>query len=205
MSKSRIGLVVLAATSILIAVVSYRFLFIGLADAFVGMEGHIAARPIALVVHVSLSPVALGIAFIQFLPSLRAAHPAWHRWTGRVYGVAVLLGGVSGLVLAVGASGGPVASWGFGLLSMLWLAVTAHAVGLAMRGRYDAHRAWMVRSFAMTFAAVTLRLYLPVLMFGFQIDYQEASQWLAWVSWVPNLLLAEYWLSRKQRLGALAA
>lgn len=188
-----------ATLAVLVALVSYRFLFLDLSAAFPDMLGHIAERPLAFALHIVASPVALALGLLQFSSRLRSRRPAVHRWSGRAYALAVLAGGLAGLILAPGVSGGPVAAWGFGLLAVIWIAVTGQAVRSAMAARFVAHRRWMIRSYALTFGAVTFRLYLP-LFFGLGgMDYAQASVWIAWLSWLPNLLLAEWWLAREGR------
>ena len=76
----------------------------------------------------SLAPLALVLGSMQLLPWLRSKHPVVHRWTGRLYGVSVLLAGVSGLVVASGVSGVLSAPIGFGVLSVLVLVATARGV-----------------------------------------------------------------------------
>jgi len=52
----------------------------------------------------------------------------------------------------------------------------------------------MIRSWALTLSAVTLRLYLsaiPVL----GLDFVDAYRAISFLCWVPNLLLAEAWLA----------
>ncbi|MEZ5660921.1 MAG: DUF2306 domain-containing protein [Burkholderiaceae bacterium] len=193
---SRRWLITKAVSSVLVALVSYRFLFLGLAPAFQELTAQISAAPLAFLIHVAASPIALAVGAIQFFPAMRARRPALHRWLGRVYGLAILAGGLAGLVMAPTSVGGPVAGWGFGLLAVIWVAVTAQAVRLAMAGRFAEHRRWMIRSYALTFAAVTLRLYLP-LFFANGYDYAQASVWLAWLAWIPNLLAVEWWLRRQ--------
>ena len=52
----------------------------------------------------------------------------------------------------------------------------------------------MVRSFAMTFGAVTLRLYLPIApIMGY--DFMAAYVAISWLAWVPNLMVAELYLN----------
>ena len=82
---------------------------------------------------------------------------------GRIYlGVGVLIGGIAGLIMSTHAFGGTPARLGFGTLAVVWLFTGARAY-LAIRGGDVAtHRRWMVRNFSLTFAAVTLRLYLPI-------------------------------------------
>jgi len=180
--------------SLAIALISYRFLALGLEISFPDMLGHIANNKLWFTLHVAASPVALAFGLIQFLPRLRNNRPALHRWSGRVYGIAVLIGGLSGLMLAVGFVERPIAAVGFGALAVLWLGTTANAIRLAMLGRLHEHRRWMIRSYALTAAAITLRLALPFFFFLGGMDYAEASTYVAWVCWVPNLLLAEWYL-----------
>jgi hypothetical protein len=112
------------------------------------------------------------------------------------------VGGTAGLALGLGSSAGPIAQSGFSLLALAWLAITANALRLAIAGRYIEHRRWMIRSFSLTFAAVTLRLYLPVAP-ALGLDFLDAYRAIAWVSWVPNLLVAELYLSRGVRRPAI--
>lgn len=199
---SRPRFILAAILSVLVAVSSFRFLLLPMAEAFPGMLGHLAERQTAFYGHVVASPIALAAGALQFWPRLRARRPALHRWTGRIYAVAILIGGVSGMALAFRAEGGPIAGWGFGVLSVLWLVFTAQAVRLAMAGRYAEHRTWMIRSFALTFAAATLRLQLGI-AFAAGADYAPTSQWLAWTAWVPNLIFAEWLIRRPLRRRAV--
>ncbi|NOX74203.1 MAG: DUF2306 domain-containing protein [Alphaproteobacteria bacterium] len=196
MTLSRPTIWFIATTSLLVALLSYRFLALDLMQAFAGMEQHILNRKTAFLAHITASPIALVLGVLQFSSHLRRRRPRLHRLLGRLYALAILVGGVSGLIMAFGAIGGPVAGWGFGLLAVLWIGVTARAIRLAMQRRIADHRRWMMRSFALTFAAVTLRLYLPVFMAS-GVDYATASIYVAWLCWVPNLLIVEYVLRRE--------
>jgi len=148
--------------------------------------------------------VALALMPFQFWKGLRARRPQVHRWIGRTYGLCILLAGVGSLLMAVGTEAGPVAGVGFGLLAVLWLGSTGYGIWLAQQGRIAEHQRWMIRSAALTFAAVTLRVYLPFL---FMTLGEEAGYTLvAWLCWVPNLVVAEWLLLRPARQSsALAA
>jgi hypothetical protein len=92
--------------------------------------------------------------------------------------------------------GGFVAHVGFGMLAVLWLYSTAMA-WIRIRARDQvAHRRWMIRSYALTLAAVALRLYLPVTAL-LQIPFEEAYQAVSWFCWVPNLIVAEWIILRR--------
>lgn len=196
MVRNRILFFTSVVFSFLIALMSYRFLFMDLNLAFPEMPGHILDRKMIFIAHISASPVALVLGSVNLWERRRKKRPTAYRWTGRVYAVAILIGGLSGLGLAIGASGGTVATFGFGILSILWMGSTAQAVRFAMARDFKAHRRWMIRSFALTFAAVTLRLYLPVFMIFGEMTYAQASVWVAWLCWIPNLALAEWWVRR---------
>jgi len=74
-----------------------------------------------------------------------------------------------------------------------WIVTTGMAVRLILRGDAQAHRRWMIRSFALTAAAITLRMYLP-LIFVFHCPFSVGYPAIAWLCWVPNLLGAEVYL-----------
>jgi Predicted membrane protein (DUF2306) len=180
---------------LLVALASWRFLVFGVELTMPFVAYHALERPIAFYLHVGLAPVALALLPFQFWQGLRQRRPDLHRWLGRAYGFAILLSGLGGVKMAVETTAGPVAGLGFGVLALLWLGATGRGIWLAIQGRIADHRRWMIRSGALTFAAVTLRLYLPLL---FAILGEEAGYTLvAWACWVPNLLVAEWLLRRK--------
>jgi len=158
-----------------------------------------AAGLATLVLHATSAAVALLIGPFQFLPRIRARHRRLHRWMGRIYCLACLVGGVAGAALAWGTTSGPVARYGFGGLAILWLACTSLAWASAVSADFAKHRMWMIRSFALTLAAVTLRIYLPLSMVA-GIPFETAYPIIAWIAWVPNLAVAEWWLRRTPRL-----
>ena len=148
-----------------------------------------------LSIHVAGAITALVLGLLQFLPALRRGKGPPHRWIGRVYVAGCLVGGMAGLILAPGSSAGPIASAGFGSLAVAWLAVTILGWRAAMQGRFTAHRNWMIRSWALTLAAVTLRLYLPLVMI-LDLPFLPWYRAISFLAWVPNLLAAELWLRR---------
>ncbi len=178
------------------AVAVYGFLPLG-AAVHPDMRATFEAQRAGIYVHVFASAVALTLGPLQFSARLRARRPALHRWSGRLYlGVGVLVGGLAGLFMAAHAFGGVTARLGFACLAIGWLYTGLRAY-LAIRARdIVSHRRWMVRNFALTFAAVTLRLWLPAAMasgIAFELSYPV----IAWLCWVPNLVVAEYLFNRK--------
>jgi len=196
LSYVRNGLLWLFCLSV--ALVSWRFM-VGGVEATMGFVAyHAALRPLAFYAHVILAPVALALVPFQLWQGLRDRHGAIHRLLGRVYGISVFASGLGGLTLAATTTAGPVAAFGFGFLAVFWLATTALGIWFAMRGDYEAHRQWMTRSIALTLSAVTLRLYLPIPML-FDLDFAQGYTAIAWLCWVPNLLLAEFLIRQRSR------
>lgn len=154
--------------------------------------------PLGLQIHIAASGVAMLVGAFQFNRSLRTRAPTVHRWTGRTYAVACIVGGLSGGAIALFSSSGPVAGWGFFILAVLWVPFTAMGWISATKRDFPAHERWMIRSFALTFGAVTLRLYLPI--GAMTVGFETAYPIIAWIAWVPNLIVAEMWIASRRRL-----
>ena len=148
-----------------------------------------------LLFHAGGGVVALLLGAWSFWGAFRNRYLGLHRWMGRVYLSAVLVGGTAGLYMALTAFGGLPTRAGFLSLALLWLATGAAAYVRIRQGEVEAHREWMIRNYALTFSAVTLRLWLPALM-SFGHDFPAAYTTVAWLCWVPNLLFAELLVSR---------
>lgn len=184
------------ALSILIAFASWRFMIGGVALTMEHVAYHADLRPIAFFAHVGLAPVALVLTPFQMWAGLRARRPALHRWMGRACAGAIVLSGLGGLVMAFGTTAGPVAALGFGALAVIWLGCLGMGVAHAIGGRIALHRRWMIRTAAMTFAAVTLRVQIPLALDVLGLPFEDAYPAIAWAAWVPNLLIAEWVLRR---------
>ena len=186
-------------SSALIAVASWRYLVPGAPGGAPPILENSFTRYGALTVHAGAASTALLVGPFQFLAGLRTRRTGVHRWTGRLYVLACLVGGVSGAVLAAGARTGLPSTIGFGTLAVVWLFSTWRAYDLARQGRIAEHRRWMIRSFALTFAAVTLRLYLPFVFLS-PLGYDNGYRVVSFACWIPNLVVAEMLVRRRSPL-----
>ena len=183
-----------------------------LADDGVGLSGNYADRAlivqVAFYAHIVGGAVALVVGPFQFWRGLRGRAPRVHRWLGRIYLGGVLLGGVAGLVIAPFNQAGWVGFFGFGALGVLWLVTGWRAYRAIRRRDLAGHQAWMIRNYALTYAAVTLRIWLPLLImaplltgapFDFESAFANAYAAVPFLAWLPNLIVAE-WLIRRRGL-----
>ncbi|MBL8552292.1 MAG: DUF2306 domain-containing protein [Hyphomonadaceae bacterium] len=189
-----------------VALYGLRYVFLGPSIAPPNIASNATPVPHALILHAAGAGIALLVGPWQFIAGLRAKAPRVHRWIGRTYACACIFGGLAGLALAPFSSAGPIAQSGFTLLALAWLATTSLGWRAALARDFAAHQDWMLRSFALAFAAVTLRLYTPIPYFT-GLDPDEAYRWIAWLCWIPNLVLVELWLRarRAARIGAASA
>ena len=156
------------------------------------MKANFIAHSTGIYIHAFASITALVLGPFQFSTRLRDEHRDLHRWLGRIYlTVGVLVGGLAGLYMSQYAYGGPVARFGFAALALSWLYTGLRAYLAIRRRAIDEHRKWMVRNFALTFAAVTLRIYLPASVAA-GVEFAVAYAVIAWWCWVPNVIFAEW-------------
>jgi len=168
------------------------------------LKEKLAGTCIATWMHLAGGAGAIVAGPWQFRAGFRDRHLQWHRALGRAYAACVAVSGVSGLRLAAAAEGGLAAQLGFGLLGGAWLATLAMALRAIRSRDLRRHRAWMIRNYSLTFAAVMLRLYLPLAALA-GIPFLSAYRVVAWICWLPNLAVAEFLLRRPMEHAAAAA
>ena len=156
-----------------------------------------------LMLHIGGGVVALTLGPWQFVSRLRTRRPAVHRFIGRVYLISVLAAGIGGLLLAPKALAGPIGPLGFATLAVLLLLTSVVAYISIRRGLVTRHRAWMTRSYALIFTAVTFRLWIGALSAA-GLPFNQVYGSGAWTSWMINLLVAELLIARTQNRIAAA-
>ncbi|MEV0192277.1 DUF2306 domain-containing protein [Kitasatospora purpeofusca] len=182
----------------------------------VGLAPTYADRPFAVqaafYVHIVTSGIALAVGPFQFVRAIRRRFPRVHRWIGRGYVAAVGLGSAAALVMCCFNSVAFAGFFGFGSLAVLWGWTTYRGYRAARAGDFAAHEAWMIRSFALTFAAPTLRLWFGVLILvqvlaggaaGGDVEQIVGRAYAAvpFLCWLPNLVVAELMVRRRDLPG----
>lgn len=199
--KSKIPIIVVAVMAILMGL--YPLIYLSL-DENVGFLSSKSVEVLGSNIwmtcfyfHIIFGGISLLTGWSQFIPKWRNKYLKTHRKLGLVYLASVTLGGISGFYMALFANGGLVSSLGFGSLAFLWLFFTLKAYLGIINRDIDSHQQWMLRSYALTFAAVTLRLWLPALT-AFGLEFLLAYKIISWLSWVPNLIFIEWVIRRLQ-------
>jgi uncharacterized membrane protein len=142
-------------------------------------------------IHVGFGIVALIIGPLQFFRKLRRIRKL-HRALGSVYITSIAVSAIAGAEVATFAYGGLPNTVAFWLLSFLWLVTTLNAFISIKKGSIDSHIRWMIRSYAVTFAAVTLRAELGILIGVFGLSFDQAYAIVPWTCWALNLIVVEW-------------
>jgi hypothetical protein len=153
----------------------------------------------AFFIHVYVSVFSLIAGLSQFSKTIQAKYAKIHRVFGYLYVVIILfLGAPSGFVISLYANGGYVAQSSFALLATLWWITTSCAIVAAKNKDWQKHEYWMIRSYALTLSAVTLRGWKVMLVPVVEASPMELYRIVAWLSWTLNLCVAEIIIYRKK-------
>lgn len=152
---------------------------------------------IAFFVHVYASMWVLLAGFTQFSSQIQSFYPRVHRALGYVYVTNVLLiTGPAAFLMGLYANGGLTSKIAFVTLAVLWFAFTAIALIKAKNGDFVAHRKFMIRSYALTLSALTLRAWKWGITNSVELPPMDVYRAVAWLGWVPNLIAAELIIRR---------
>lgn len=147
----------------------------------------IARGDMAFLAHLLGGSLALLLGPFQFWEGLRNRQPQWHRRMGYGYFLAITLGGLGGLFCAPTAWAGVPAQIGFTGLALVWLSSAVWGLRAILRGEVDRHRSIMRLSYALTLAAVSLRIQMPLLHLAGLSDL-AVYRTVAWSCWMPQTL-----------------
>jgi uncharacterized membrane protein len=165
---------------------------------------HLPVWKAAFYVHVFTSVLSLMAGFTQFSPDILKHHRWLHRAVGRVYVFNILLINFpAGMIMAVYANGHLPSKIAFVILDSLWFWFTLKALIEVKRGNIQLHRDYMIRSYALTLSAVTLRTWKIIMIHSTNLPPETIYMMNSWLGFVPNLLCAEWLIAQgKRRLSA---
>ncbi|WP_440135415.1 DUF2306 domain-containing protein [Chitinophaga sancti] len=161
---------------------------------------HIPIWKTAFYIHVFSSILALAAGFTQFSAHFLHHYRRAHKLIGKIYVVDILIINFPvGLIMGAYANGLWPSKLAFILLDCLWFYFTYKALVKVKKGDIAAHKRYMIRSYALTFSAITLRTWKVILLQTFHPDPLTLYMIDAWMGFVPNLLFAEWWIYRSSR------
>ena len=193
-----IGWVTMTALAVGLFSISSQYLVLDPQNYFKEQRAVYIAHTTGLLTHIAGAMLVIIIGPFQFLlGSLTQSYRRLHRWLGKTYMVGVLLGGIGGLYMSFFAYGGVPARVGFAMLAVAWLFSGYMAYRHIRNREIELHKQWMIRNYALSFSGVTLRLWLAVLGVS-SVEFVEAYVLAAWLSWVPNLIFAEWMVGRSR-------
>lgn len=121
-----------------------------------------------------------------------------HQYSGKIYVFLILfLAAPTGIYMGFFANGGFLSKISFILLGLFWWFSTFKAYQLIRQKKFTSHKQWMWRSFALTLSAITLRLWKWVIVYFFHPSPMDVYQIVAWLGWIPNILLVELLIRKK--------
>lgn len=190
---------IITLLAFLVAVMSLRFFNFEIQDILRNKTAELLAGPWYLpyfYTHISFGIIAIVLGPFQFLKKIRSKYLGLHRLIGKVYLISILFGGLAGLIIAFNADGGLVAKIGFGLMAIFWLSTGYMAYKSILNKEIAKHERWMLRNYAVTLSAVSLRLGLLLAVIGV-VQFEFIYIVMSWASWILNLLIVEWYISKK--------
>lgn len=148
-------------------------------------------------IHTFSAVFTLFAGFTQFSEQFLKDFRHWHKILGRLYVWNILLiNAPTGFIMAIYANGGWMGKSAFLTLDVLWFYFTLKAFTTALNRNFDEHRDYMIRSYALTFSAISLRSWKIIITYTGWVDMAYIYIVDAWLALVINLMVSE-WIVRR--------
>lgn len=152
---------------------------------------------VAFFSHVFSSIIVIISGLPQFSNSIRKRFYFFHKLSGKVYiSLILLVASPSGLIMAYYANGGIISQISFVLLSILWFVFTYKAYKYIKIGNWKKHKNYMLRSYALTLSAISLRLFKWGIVSVLELAPMDTYKIVSIIGWTLNLVLVEIYISK---------
>ncbi len=189
----------------LMILITLQYIPIRFDVAFLNLKEEEIARSyyqVAFFSHVYTSIFVLILGIFQFSKSIRNSFPKIHRTFGKGYVALILLiASPSGLIMAVHANGGVFSKISFSIQAVLWFAFTYKAYEYARNKEWSNHQKFMLRSYALTLSAISLRLFKWGIVSTLELPPMDTYKIVSWLGWIFNLALVEIYLVNKKTIA----
>lgn len=167
-----------------------------------GFEGRYYAHPYLTLVHITVGLLFMVLGPIQFWPGVRNRWIRFHRWSGRVWMIAALVGATSALVFVpmLPVFGSFSTKVAVVFASLMFLVCLAQGYRAIRQRRIAQHREWMIRTFAIGLGISSFRVLIPLLMMPpLGATFPEAWDTVVWLAFPINVIAAEWWINATRR------
>lgn len=155
-------------------------------------------------VHVLLGALFLGLATLQFIPSIRNKHLQLHRWAGRFLVALGLVIGTSALIMSYRMNiGGPNETAATTLFAIVFLICLIRAFVFIRRKEVARHREWMIRAYAVALGVATTRPIVGMFFAFRRLTPHEFFGIAFWLGFTTTWMAAELWIdyTRQRTVG----
>lgn len=199
MKKILWGIIVVLA--ILVGIIPITYLINGVSEGYLELKSQIVLHSkvwwFFLYTHIISGGLAILLGWIQFNKTLLQKHLNWHRIIGKIYVIAALVCAISGFYIGFYATGGWIAAVGFIAVSCIYFYTTLQGFLAIRKRQIIQHQNYMTYSYATCLAAVSLRVFVPLSSL-ITDNYVLAYTFIAWLAWIPNLMIA-YWVNKNRQ------
>ncbi len=148
-------------------------------------------------VHILLAVISLLTGPLGILKKIRVKSIKFHRWNGRLYVLSIILNFIPGVYVSFFATGGWPSTVGFLILNILWLGTTLLGYWHIKNKKIVPHSQWMIRSFFLSFANMTIYIIVAIAHHITHIPYGTSYMIAVWLCWMINLVVAEMIIRKK--------
>jgi hypothetical protein len=196
------GLILLAAVPVIAGAVRLTKLTGGM--AVTPEDARFSVMPLPVVLHIAVVTLYSVLGAFQFAPGFRRRRPGWHRAAGRVLipsGLLVALTAIwMTLFSARPASDGDLLAAFRLVFGTAMLAFVVLGLAAIRRRDFAAHRAWMIRGYAVAMGAGTQAVtQAPWILVTGSLGGTPKALMMA-LAWTINLAAAE-WIIRRRPAG----
>lgn len=186
----------------LMGLITLQYVPIKLDVAFLNLkENEIRLKyyQIAFFGHVYTSIFVLIFGISQFSKCIRNKFTKLHKVLGKLYVFLILfIAAPSGFIMALHANGGAFSKLSFLIQALLWFWFTFKAFRFAKDKKWISHQKFMLRSYALTLSAISLRLFKWLIVSTIELPPMDTYKIVSWLGWLLNLIIVEVYLMNKK-------
>jgi len=141
--------------------------------------------------HVLGGVIAMTLGPFQFIEKIRIKYPRFHRVSGYMYLIGVLISAITLIPLISTSSSNLEIDIGLGIGGIVWLVTAIFAFVAIKNGKVEQHREWMFRCYMITLAFVVFRIVVDLFSYYQVTNEAEIITIAAWTSWTLPLCITE--------------